>query len=186
MTTRLAILKAADQMFAEHGYGLIGVDALAKAAGVTKRTLYKHFGSKAGLFQAWLELRDHAMRSALVAEVEKRATAPRDQVLVLFALLGSFASNPNYHGCPFSRALIELDDAMVESRAVAQRHKEAISDWFAGRIAAAGLADGDALCQELILLYEGTLQRVATSHSPDAAHAARRLIALRWPEDSAV
>jgi AcrR family transcriptional regulator len=162
MTTRDAILKAADRLF-------------------TKRTLYKHFGSKAGLFEAWLDVRDRSMRAALMAEVERRASLPRDQVMVLFGLLASFADNPNYHGCPFSRALIELDDAMVASRAVALRHKAAIADWFAQRVTKAGLADAAALCEELIVLYEGTLQRVATTKSPEAAHAAARLVALRWP-----
>jgi AcrR family transcriptional regulator len=181
MTTRNAILKAADTLFAEHGFGLIGVDALACAAGVTKRTLYKHFGSKAALFEAWLDIRDHAMRHALMAEIERRASLPRDQILVLFGLLASFADNPNYHGCPFSRALIELDEAMVASRTVALRHKAEIANWFAQRIATAGLEDGEALCEELILLYEGTLQRIATTKSPNAAHAAVRLVGLLWP-----
>jgi TetR/AcrR family transcriptional repressor of nem operon len=50
--TRDAILKAAGRQFREHGFSGIGVDALAKEAGVTSGAFYAHFGSKADAFRA--------------------------------------------------------------------------------------------------------------------------------------
>jgi AcrR family transcriptional regulator len=50
--TRRAILNAALRLFAEQGYAGAGIQAIAKAAHVTKPVLYYHFGSKAGLFEA--------------------------------------------------------------------------------------------------------------------------------------
>jgi len=41
--------------FAERGYDNASVDAIAAKAGVSKRTLYNHFGSKEGLFQVLVE-----------------------------------------------------------------------------------------------------------------------------------
>jgi AcrR family transcriptional regulator len=181
MTTRAAILKAVDLLFGEHGYGLVGVDTLAKAAGVTKRTLYKHFGSKAGLFDAWLQRRDEGIRGAMIAEVERRASEPRAQVLALFELLGMLVHNPNFHGCPLSRALIELDGSMQASRAIAESHKQAIRDWFVGALTRAERSDADELAEELLLLYEGTLQRIAMASRGNAAQAAIRIIEQRWP-----
>ncbi len=181
MTTRDAILSAVNRPFAREGYGLVGVDALAAQAGVTKRTLYKHFGSKAGLFEAWLERRDAATRRALFAAVETRADTPRGEVMAVFEVLAMLAHDPGFHGCPFSRALVELGEAQSASRAVAIRHKAALCDWFAERLRAAGLDEVDARAEELVVLYEGVLQRTATARSPAAAAAAGRLAALRWP-----
>lgn len=45
-------MRGASEVFAEFGYDRASMDALAEAAGVTKATVYAHFSSKAGLFEA--------------------------------------------------------------------------------------------------------------------------------------
>ncbi|WP_036477819.1 TetR/AcrR family transcriptional regulator [Myxosarcina sp. GI1] len=47
-----AILKGAMQEFLKHGYAATSMDKVAKAAGVSKATVYSHFGDKEGLFNA--------------------------------------------------------------------------------------------------------------------------------------
>src|SRR4029077_7131780 len=44
--TRRRLIAAADGLFYGQGIRAVGVDAVAEAAGVTKRTLYYHFASK--------------------------------------------------------------------------------------------------------------------------------------------
>jgi len=53
--THLRILAAAGREFRSNGYAGIGVDGVAKAAGVTSGAFYAHFGSKDGAFVAALE-----------------------------------------------------------------------------------------------------------------------------------
>jgi AcrR family transcriptional regulator len=177
MTKRDAILQAADRLFSRDGFGLTGVDALAAAAGVTKRTLYKQFGSKEALFAEWLRLRDERTRRSLMAAIEARTAMPGDRLLALFDILALLPRSPDFHGCPFSRALLEFDDAAAHrtSRAVAESHKAELGRWFATQLGSAGVTDAAGAAEELALLYEGVLQRMATTHSPDAAHAARRV-----------
>ncbi|WP_293703762.1 MULTISPECIES: TetR/AcrR family transcriptional regulator [unclassified Sphingopyxis] len=177
MTKRDAILVAAERLFSRNGFGLTGVDALAAAAGVTKRTLYKQFGSKEGLFAEWLRARDLRTRRSLLAAIDARAAAPGDRMLALFDILAQLAGNPGFHGCPFSRALLEFGDAAAHeaSRQVAAAHKAELARWFTAELAAAGVADPPAAAEELALLYEGVLQRIAATRSADAAHAARRI-----------
>lgn len=52
--TRARILDAAGKGFRSQGYAGIGVDGIAKAAGVTSGAFYAHFGSKDGAFDAAL------------------------------------------------------------------------------------------------------------------------------------
>ncbi|MGD9922524.1 MAG: TetR/AcrR family transcriptional regulator [Pseudorhodoplanes sp.] len=47
---REAILKGAKAMFLKHGFGDASMDEVAAAAGVSKMTVYRHFGSKEDLF----------------------------------------------------------------------------------------------------------------------------------------
>jgi len=49
--TRQKIHEAASRGFRKHGYAGIGVDGLAKAAGVTSGAFYSHFGSKNAAFE---------------------------------------------------------------------------------------------------------------------------------------
>lgn len=49
--TRTAILRAAGELFGEHGYAQVSMDEVAAGAGVTKPTVYAHFGSKEALFE---------------------------------------------------------------------------------------------------------------------------------------
>jgi len=54
------ILEAASRNFSAHGLERASVDAIAAEAGVSKMTIYSHFASKDGLFEA--VLRDRAVR----------------------------------------------------------------------------------------------------------------------------
>lgn len=53
--TRQRILQAAAQVIAERGYARATTRALADAAGVNEVTLFRHFGSKQGLFSAIID-----------------------------------------------------------------------------------------------------------------------------------
>lgn len=60
--TRLRIVEAAGRGFRRGGFGGVGVDGLAKEAGVTSGAFYGHFGSKAAAF--------HESVKAALADVE--------------------------------------------------------------------------------------------------------------------
>ena len=47
---RQAVIEAATALFMTQGYGAVSMDAIARAAGVSKATLYAHFASKDVLF----------------------------------------------------------------------------------------------------------------------------------------
>jgi TetR/AcrR family transcriptional repressor of mexJK operon len=47
---RQLVLDAATTLFMAHGYGAVSMDAIARAANVSKATLYAYFSSKAQLF----------------------------------------------------------------------------------------------------------------------------------------
>ena len=53
--TRQQIIDAAYTLFYQIGFIRTGVDAIANAAGITKRTLYQHFSSKDELIEVVLE-----------------------------------------------------------------------------------------------------------------------------------
>jgi AcrR family transcriptional regulator len=61
MEKRAAILSAAQDLFPEHGFEHTSMDAVATRAGVSKLTVYSHFGDKASLFREAVRVRCQAM-----------------------------------------------------------------------------------------------------------------------------
>lgn len=71
-----AILDAATRVFLRRGYANASMDAIAGEAGVSKTTVYSHFGSKEALFGAIIEERCRR-RLAPVAAGPRGAGEPR-------------------------------------------------------------------------------------------------------------
>ena len=63
--TRAELLARALDLFAAYGYDGVGVQQICAAAGVTKPTLYHHFGSKRGLLEKLMEARLGVLHAAL-------------------------------------------------------------------------------------------------------------------------
>ncbi len=72
-STRERILKAAEQLFAEHGFDSVSMPGIAEASGITAGAIYKHFDGKADLF---FEVVRRVVQSAPVATGEAAPIAP--------------------------------------------------------------------------------------------------------------
>jgi TetR/AcrR family transcriptional repressor of mexJK operon len=77
---RKVILEAATELFMAHGYGAVSMDAIARAAGVSKATLYAYFTSKDQLFAT-------IIREACLQSVSPHDPLPADATDVRAALL---------------------------------------------------------------------------------------------------
>lgn len=79
---RDAIIEAGITVFLRAGYGRTSMDAVAREAGVSKQTIYHHFGSKDALFGAII---GHLV-DRLLAPLAPSELAPGDMTIVLTAL----------------------------------------------------------------------------------------------------
>jgi AcrR family transcriptional regulator len=66
--TRQRLLDAADRLFAEQGYDHTTSAQIAEAAGVTERTLFRHFDSKSDLMLGRWRSHADALRAAMAAQ----------------------------------------------------------------------------------------------------------------------
>jgi AcrR family transcriptional regulator len=156
VSTRGALLEAAERLFYDHGIAATGVDAVVRASGVTKPTLYAHFGSKAGLVAAVLEAR-HARRRA---ELEARLAQAGDPACALFDWLEGYYASEGARGCAFLNAAAE-GEGMDAVRA--EKH------WLRDLLAE---HTGDPRrASQLALLVDGISGRVVVD-GPGAAPAA--------------
>lgn len=83
---RARLIAAATEEFLDHGFAEANVGRIATAAGISKKTIYKHIVSKEALFRAVLESR--LRLPALAIEMGRETPAPRP---ALSAYLRAFA-----------------------------------------------------------------------------------------------
>lgn len=134
--TRERMLDAASRSFRSHGFAGVGVDAIAKAAGVTSGAFYAHLGSKEGAFHAALEL---GLDEVIRAIPRYRSEYGADWVR---AFVDYYLGKPHRDDLARGCAMTTLSPEVVRSGTEAKALFEAKMKKIAGLIAD-GLAGGD-------------------------------------------
>ncbi|MPZ27512.1 MAG: TetR family transcriptional regulator [Micromonosporaceae bacterium] len=167
------VLAAAEDLFYREGIHAVGVDAIAAAAGVTKKTLYDRFGSKDRLVAAYLRSRDARWRAWLTGEVDQAAPEGRVRLLRTFDALAEWMHRVGPRGCAFVNALAELPDPAHPARVVLADQKRWLLDYLTELAGASDVARPEALAAQLLLLHEGAVVGYATGVPADAIGQAR-------------
>ncbi|MFF3665780.1 TetR/AcrR family transcriptional regulator [Microtetraspora malaysiensis] len=160
--TRAAILQAATPLLYQRGLDGIGVAELCTRIGVSKETLYRHFGTKDGLVAAMLEVRSQRVFDWLAAAVATAGDDPADQLAAIFDALRQWHDEPTFRGCAVVNAAAQHHDHTV--RAITARHLDRYLDLLTGIAARAGAAAPAALARQLLILIEGAT--VVAAHHP--------------------
>jgi AcrR family transcriptional regulator len=170
--TSLRILDAADRLFYGEGIQAVGVDAIAAQAGVSKRTLYKHYASKDALITAYLARR--STRTTQNYRGQGPAEDPLAQILAVFAGFERRFADPSFRGCPFVNAVSELGgDPQHPALAVAREFKRLRRRWFETRLRALHAERPRLLADQLVILVEGAIATsLVRGGDPGAARAA--------------
>jgi AcrR family transcriptional regulator len=169
-SARTRLLDAAGDLFYRYGVTAIGVDTVSAAAGVSKRSLYQHFGSKDELVAAALSARSPAILARWLPQRPTRSS-PRANILAVFTALHAFSADPEFRGCPFVNVATELPDATHPARAVALAGKQHLRDYFHGQAARAGATNPDTLADHLMMIFDGAIAQVLVGLDTDTAAA---------------
>ncbi|WP_112247833.1 TetR/AcrR family transcriptional regulator [Kribbella monticola] len=177
------ILTAASSLFYERGIRTVGVDAIADAAEVTKKTLYDRFGSKDNLIAAYLEQRNRVWHLFLDEQLRSRAPqTPEEVILALFAALTDWMAESR-RGCGFINASVELAAPDHPAMPVIVGQKQWMRAEFRAQAERAGFRSTEELADRLLLLHEGALvsYRVAAmEHAPEVAYRAAADLLAGW------
>lgn len=155
---RSRILTAAQTVFLSAGYEQTSMDAVAAEAGMSKQTVYAHFGAKEALFTAMVR----AMIDAAVAAQEAAAPDPGPGDDVAAWLMG--------------HALQQLETA--KSRPLMQLRRIAIAE--AGRFPEVGAAVFDAGPARAIARLARIFAALHAARRLDAPEPARAAAAFNW------
>ena len=169
------VASVAATLFYERGINVVGVDLVASRAGVSKRTVYRHFPTKDELVAA-------ALLHGPFVEFPKDGT-PRQRLVGAFDALVAFVGAATYRGCPYINAAAELTNPNHPARLIVQRQTERRRRWFKRRLDEMGHENAEMVAEELDILFDGALANATKRQSSTPALAARaaaeRLIELR-------
>jgi AcrR family transcriptional regulator len=179
--TKRQIIDAAYACFYKEGFARTSVDAIASAAGVTKRTFYYHFDSKDTMVSAVLAIQHELALSRIQGWTRRAADEPRALVKALFAEFAVWAGQPRWRGSGFTRAAMEFARSPGHpARSAARRHKAAVEGWLAEQFVENEIETGRDLARQVMLLLEGCNALILIhgdrSYADAASEAARMLV----------
>ncbi len=174
LSKRDQLIQTAVKLFAKNGFHATGVDTIAAESGVTKRTLYAHFGSKEELVLAALRQHDGVFRAEFVRQVEASAKTPRGQLLAVFDVAEGWFQQNSFYGCMFINAAGEYSNADTPIRQMCREFKTLVKGYIQELCGKAGAKDPERLAEEMAMLFEGAIVTAQVSQNPNAAQIAKR------------
>jgi AcrR family transcriptional regulator len=171
------ILDAAGRLFYEEGINATGVEAIAEAAGVTKKTIYDRFGSKDALIESYLAARGERWRAWLLAALEAAPQDPVPRLLATFDALDGWFRREKRRGCGFVNARAELTDPRSPGRRVAEAEKAWMLELMTDLARRTSAAAPDDLARQLFMLQEGAIVSFSMTRDDRAMATARQAAA---------
>ncbi|WP_435251370.1 TetR/AcrR family transcriptional regulator [Streptomyces tendae] len=167
---RERILAAAARLFAIQGINATGMEQVAEAAPVSKRTLYAHFRTKGDLVIGHLE--DLASSGATLEGVLTRDDVPpRERILALFDLPAP--DGAPVRGCPFIDAAAEYPDPGSAVHSYAREQKLRMVRLVTELVTELGCERPAALAEQLVTLADGAASRAMVLGDADYGRHAR-------------
>lgn len=176
---RDAIIESASARFFQDGFAATSIEQIASEAGVSKVTIYNHFGDKRALFAASVERECEKMRGYFSLDQEPNGTI-RDRLTAIAQAMFDFLSRPEM--IQFERRIAaetEHDPAIGEAflKAGPWRMKQAFSAWLAHASAKGELfiADPMLAAEQFVSMAKGMgdLERRFGSRPSDEENRAR-------------
>lgn len=145
MAKRAAILAAAERMFLQHGYEGVSMDQIAAEAGVSKLTVYSHFGDKEALFAE--AARGHCEKQMPTSAFDPDPAVPlRDRLMTVGRAFFGMISSPQAiagHRMLCTPQMVEKRLAQLFWESGPQRVQDKFSAMLERRIAAGELRIDD-------------------------------------------
>lgn len=159
----------------QHGIHATGIDAIVSASGVSRKTMYAHFGSKDVLVLAALRARHIRWMHWFRTQTHLSGAQPAERLLGMFSALESWFSAPGYHGCAFLNAAGEVADAASAIRMLSKEHKADLLAFIHDTTAQLPIpCDAQAaLARQWLILVDGAIAVALVSGDTSAARDAR-------------
>lgn len=152
---RRAIVKAANRVFYEKGYGATSFSDIAAASGLHRGNFYHYFRSKSEILDAVIALRLETAR-ALLAGWDDEIAAPLDRLQRFARILPNEAADVVRYGCPMGSLNGELAKDARPLLPVSRAMFDLFLGWLETQFRAMGYTEtAPAYARRLLALTQG-------------------------------
>lgn len=164
------ILQTARRLFCQVGIHATGIARIIEESGVSRRSLYTHYGSKENLLKAVFEAEANIWFRWFDCDLPQMECSPAERILALFDLMRDWFDSKNFYGCVFINAVAEHEKSNGWIQEVANSHREKITAKLQAMVAASGAQDPEMVTEKLNLLIDGTIVTAMVTANSEIAH----------------
>ena len=180
--TRERILRTASELFYREGTRAVGVDLIVERAGVAKTSLYRHFGTKGDLIEAFLLLEDEDFWQHWDAVAAQHKGAPREELDAQLQWIGERIARPGYRGCPQINIAAEYADENHPARKVAVAHKREMRRRLGELARALRVDEAETFALRLGTVIDGALSSGQALHAQGPVRFLQELAHILIPK----
>lgn len=178
---KMHLLNIAQSLFNRQGYHRTGIDAIMRASGVSKTTLYKYFRTKEDLVLELLTLRSEAILDAMKAglrtvDVRTENATALDHVDAILDVVEHWLESEEFCGCNFIRAVSEYESENGAITGLARQHKATVKALIADQISDIPSVQSDVMSEQIMLIIDGAIVSAHVRERADAMKTARTLV----------
>ena len=110
--------------------------------------------------------------------VADRGNTAKERLLATFDVLQEWYASPEFRGCPFINAVLEIADASHPAHQVSVEVREAIRTHIRELAFDAGVGNPEAFSQQYLLLIGGASLMATIEEAPAGAEYARKTLSV--------
>lgn len=155
------------------GIHATGISRILEEAGVARRSLYMHYGSKENLLKAVFDTEASMWFRWFDLDLPNLECSATERILSLFDLLEEWFGKQDFFGCVFINAVAEHEKDSGWVKDVAVAHRDKINGRLRAMVTASGAKDPDLVTEKLSLIIDGAIVTAMVTGSSEAARIGR-------------
>jgi AcrR family transcriptional regulator len=172
-STEEKLLLAARRLFCRAGIHATGISRILDEAGVARRSLYTHYGSKENLLKAVFDTEASMWFHWFDQDLPGLKCSIKGRILALFDLLENWFEKEDFFGCVFINAVAEHEKDSAWVKDVAGAYRDQIIERLRALVVESEARDPDIVTQKLGLIIEGAIITAMVTQNSKAAHIAK-------------
>ncbi|MEO1375843.1 MAG: TetR/AcrR family transcriptional regulator [Cyanobacteria bacterium J06635_10] len=172
------ILIAAAQLFYYKGFNQVSINEIIASSDIARRTFYRYFPSKDELIVEVMHFQAKRWLNWFEETLNQRASNPKEKILASFDVLQEWYESPDYHGCPFIKAALEIADVSHPVNQIAVTVRQSIRTHIFKLALEAGIQSPEVFSQQYLLLLGGSILMASIENTPTGAKYAQLTLAV--------
>ncbi|MEM9926323.1 MAG: TetR/AcrR family transcriptional regulator [Cyanobacteria bacterium P01_D01_bin.50] len=172
------ILIAAAQLFYHKGFNQVSINEVIVNSNVARRTFYRYFPSKDELIVEVMRFQAKRWLNWFEETLNCITSNPKEKILASFDVLQECYASPEFHGCPFIKAALEIADVSHPVNQIAVTVRQSIRTHIFKLALEAGIQSPEVFSQQYLLLLGGSILMASIEDTPMGAKYARETLAV--------